>query len=100
MTRIRSVSSDRLVRSGAADRAGRGGAVEEAVKPPIRGPAQRSAQCGLDSRHDRRQFREGGDSRGRVHRAYPVLRGAIAVRMGLAIGFLPSKPRPSPRIPQ
>jgi hypothetical protein len=48
-TRIRSVSSDRLVKSGAADRAGRGGAVEAAVEPPIRG----EARCALRSgRHN------------------------------------------------
>jgi hypothetical protein len=48
-TRIRSVSSNRLVKSGAADRAGRGGAVEAAVEPPIRG----DTRCALRSgRHN------------------------------------------------
>jgi hypothetical protein len=53
-TRIRSVSSDRLVKSGAADRAGRGGAVEAAVEPPIRGEARcalRSGRHNVDSIH-------------------------------------------------
>jgi hypothetical protein len=64
-TRIRFASSDRLVRSAAADRAGRGGAVEAGGRAadPRRGSVRlaRSAQCGLHSRHDRHQFREGGD---------------------------------------